>query len=150
MKIFSVIINVCSLFVFCLLINKEISSTTFTFPTATTLTNGNIIVIEKTGIYIYDPTLSTLEDTVLIFSEEDQIKTTQDLSRVAIKRFKGYFVSLINYKIYIFSGEGSLLYYSTKFYNQELEYYSLVPFFLNDNYFAFIIGFFDSNTYLCF
>ena len=150
MKFFSRFINIFNLIIFCLLINIEISSPIFTFPTAITLVNGNIIIVEKLGIYIYSPTFSYIR-TEYTFPEEDQIKTKDDFSRVVIKRSKGYVLALINYKFYFFSGVGQLIYGpSLKFYNEELKYYSLIPCAYNADYYIyyFIIGFFNSNNQL--
>ena len=131
-----------------MVISKEKSSTTFIFPTAITLQNGNIFVIEKLGIYIYNSIFSFI-GTVYTFPEEDQITTKDDLSRVVIKRFQNYILALINYKFYFFSGQGQLIYGpSVRFFDQELEYYSLVPINFENNIFYFIIGFFDSSIYL--
>ena len=150
MKFFSRFINIFNLIIFCSLINIEISSPIFTFPTAITLVNGNIIIVEKLGIYIYSPTFSYIR-TEYTFPEEDQIKTKDDFSRVVIKRSKGYVLALINYKFYFFSGVGQLIYGpSLKFYNEELKYYSLIPYTYNADYYIyyFIIGFFNSNNQL--
>ena len=148
MKLFSRFINTLSLIIFFLFINKEISKPTFTFPTAITLSNGDIFIVEKLGIYIYNSGFS-LKRTEYIFPEEDQIKAKDDLNRVTIKRFKNYILGLINYKFYFFDGQGRLIYGpSAKFYNQELEYYSLIPINFENNICYFIIGFFDSNIHL--
>ena len=85
MKFFLGSINAFNLIIFCLFISKEISSPSFIFPTAITLENGNIFVVEKFGIYIYNSKFA-LKRTEYIFLEEDQIKTKDDLSRVVIKR----------------------------------------------------------------
>ena len=129
-----------------------ISSFEFTFPSAVRLNNGNIFVIEELGIYIYDSTLSTLIRTVYTFPEEDQIKTTEDLSRVVLKKKQKCILSLINYKIFFFNEEGKLLCRDkNKFITTEtLDYYTLVPISLDltINYCSYVIGFIDSSFHL--
>ena len=93
-----------NIFSFISIINL-INSHNFIFPTAVTLYNGNIIVIDKFGIYICDSNFTNINLTYRL-GEEDQIKTKEDLSRVVLKKFKGYIISLLNYKIYFFSGSG--------------------------------------------
>ena len=141
-----VIINSFTIIVFISIVNHT-NSQNFIFPTAVTLYDENILVIDKFGIYICD---STFTNITLIYSldEEEQIKTKDDLSRVVLKKTKGYIICLLNYKIYFFSGKGVLLKISNKFYEEELEYYTLIPVELQDNFLYFIIGFFDSNMRL--
>ena len=128
---------------------KIISSVSFTFPSAVTLNNGNILVIEQLGIYIYDSTVSNLISTEYTFPVEDQIKTTQDLSRVVLKKKRYFILGLINYKIFFFNEQGKKLYNSpTKFITTEvLDYYTLVPirYDSSNNYCLYVIGFIDSS-----
>ena len=146
-----VFINIFLITIFFLIIIKETSSFNFAYPTAITLANGNIFIIEKFGIYIYNSTFSNIIRTEYIFDEEDQIKTTEDLSRVALKRYKEYVFSLINYKIFFFNEEGKLLYRDkAKFFDETLDYYSLNPIGSIDKIIYFLIEFFDSDFYLHF
>ena len=145
MKTFG-IINIFTVINFFLTTN-HISSHNLVFPSAITLTNGNILIIESLGIYISDSTFTNIELKYNL-DEEDQIKTEDDLSRVILKRSRGYVICLINYKIYFFSGTGVLLKKSNKFYDQELDYYTLIPCYVSNNIYYFVIGFFDSNTHL--
>ena len=150
MKLF---LNYNNLFIVIVLyIITIISSFEFTFPSAVRLNNGNIFVIEKSGIYIYDSTLSNLINTVYTFPDEDQIKTTEDLTRVVLKKKQRFILSLINYKTFFFNERGELLCRTIdKFITTEtLDYYTLVPISYDStiNYCSYVIGFIDSNFHL--
>ena len=99
------------LFIFILInIHYIFSTLVFEYPTSITLSNGNILVAEKYGIFLCDPIFSTIISNVTFFNTQDQISTEEDLSKVILKR-KAYIIyGLINYKIYIFNTEGSLLF----------------------------------------
>ena len=136
-----------SSFVILFLIGSSISID-FSFPSALTLTNGNILIIEELGIYIFNPTNNDIREEYR-FPEEDKIKNKQDLSRVILKRSQGYIFGLINYKIFIFNGEGERLVTTTqKFTDQNPQHFTLTPIVHSGNIYPFIIAFFDSNTYL--
>ena len=135
--------NIFSFIIFCLFS----SSISFSFPSALTLPNGNIFVIDELGIYIYDSTFNLIR-LEYSFPEEDKIKSEENLSRVILKRSKGYILSLINYKIYIFNSEGQKLCISSKFTEKNPQHLTLAPIILTSSYFYFIIGFFDSSPKL--
>ena len=77
----------------------------FSFPTATTLNNGNILVIHKTGIDICDSTLSTIVRNIKEFStESEQISSIEKSAKVSIAKYDdGYIVSIIINTIYFFN-----------------------------------------------
>ena len=116
---------------------------TFINPTSIDLLNGNLFIIHKYGIDICDTLLTKIINTPLTFSEEDQIATTYNLSKVIITKFDdGYVICLINDKIYIFDNEGKFLYHSERIDNgKNPDYYSLNT---KDNY-HFYIAFISDN-----
>ena len=84
---------------------KEILSVDFTYPSSISLLNGNIFVIEKNGIFVYD---GQLKNTIYSypFEENDKIKDLNSLSNVIIKYKRNYILCLINSKIYFFNDQG--------------------------------------------
>lgn len=120
----------------------------FTYPSAIELSNGNIFVVEKFGIYICDHSLSYIIKNEFSFSEEDQIKNEEDYSRVILKKRFSYIISLINYKIFIFDSEGKIVYNDSKKITFEdiPKYYTLTPIIDENNYYFYIIGYFQNNN----
>ena len=116
---------------------------TFINPTSIYLLNGNLFTIHKYGIYVCDCFLTKIINIPLIFSEEEQIATTYNLSKVLITKFEdGYVICLINDKIYIFDKEGYFLYNSERIdKGKNPDYYSLN---IKDSY-HFFIGFISEN-----
>ena len=133
-----------------LLPNKVNSKLSFTYPYAITLSNGNIFIVHKFGIDIYDPLLSKLIKKILIFSDEEQIETENDLSKLILKYEKGFIISIIKDKIYIFSNDGDFLYRSNNKITEDknIEYYTLVSLAIREEKYFFLIGFFDVNNSL--
>ena len=89
--------------VFIININEICSTLLFTYPSAVTLTNGNILVIEKDGIYICDQTMENIISNIFTFTEEDKIKDEVSLSRVIMKDKNGYIICLVNFKLFFIS-----------------------------------------------
>ena len=82
----------------------------FTFPQATTLGNKYILIVEKNGIYICDPSYSNLVSTLLEFSDEDKIIDVDKLSKTIIKKSSIFILILSNFKLYVIETKtGSLL-----------------------------------------
>jgi len=78
-------------------------------PVSTTLTNGNIFIINKYGVYICDKSLSTIIKTSLSFSADNQL-TKDDLTKVIISRLENKAViCLIKDSVYIFDNQGNYL-----------------------------------------
>ena len=140
------------LIIICMVITLIGSTKSFSFPTALTLSDGNVLIIDEFGIYIYDSSLTNIISTEHIFIEEDQIKTKEDLSNVILRRYKGYILSLVNYKFYFFNDKGKLLFHnSTKFVDSSYpESYALIPIIVNNDIYYYIIGYFDTSNYLNF
>ena len=69
----SISFNLIFFIIFFIELNIINSTLSFSYPTSVTLINGNILVVEKNGIYICDPTMETIINTTFTFIEEDQI-----------------------------------------------------------------------------
>ena len=133
------------------LINKINSYVHFKYPYGITLTNQNVFIVHQLGIDIIDAQFTKIIKNVLTFSEEEKIKTENELSKIEIKYKDGYILTLINDKIYIFNNTGDFLNKSDDKITEDesIEYYALVP--IEKMYtgiFYFLIGFFDTNNYL--
>ena len=154
MKILFISYNLFQFIILFIIISQSNSILSFIYPSAIELPNGNIFVIEKLGIYVCDSSLINIIRTEFTFSEEDQIKNEDDLSRVIIKKTRVnsliYILSLVNYKIYIFDFDGKLIYNSEEkiITGQIPKYYTLAPITIKDNIYYYIIGYFDENNYL--
>ena len=84
-----------------------ISTVPFTYPNAVPLKNGNIFIIHKVGVTIYNPTNSTIIKNVIVFSESEQIINEDYFSKVTLVQFSdGYIASIIINKLYFFNEEG--------------------------------------------
>ena len=151
MKILLKIVKLFSLILFSQLIIRTNSTLSFTYPTAASLPNGNIFVVEKFGIYICDSTFSNILSTEFNFTnEEDQIKNVDDLSKVLIKRTIKYIFLLVNYKLYVFNGEGRFLYNSLdKLISVDTPEYCSITFLgIDNNNYLYIIAYLDVYNYL--
>ena len=119
----------------------KISSTiSFDYPYSITLSNDNILLIQKTGIDIYDQYLNKLNQ-IIEFSGEEEI-TEENFSKITIKYNKDYILSIINDTIFIFNNEGNLLYKSEEKINGNQTIYSysftLIP---DKNYCKYVLGY---------
>ena len=141
-------INFYSFILLSITLSQIKSILSFTYPSAITLSNGNIFVVEKFGIYICDHSLSYIIKNEFSFSEEDQIKNEEDYSRVILKKRFSYIISLINYKIFIFDSKGKIVYNGSKKITFEdiPKYYTLTPIIDENNYYFYIIGYFQNNN----
>ena len=123
----------------------------FKYPSAITLKNGNIFVIEENGIHICDKSFSEIIKTVITFDEEDKISTPDKLSIVSLIRENYIIMSHINYKIYFFDIDGTYLYNTSKLItNCTPQYVSLIPY-KNDSYYnriEYILAYFNSDKNL--
>ena len=88
-------INFYSFILLSITLSQIKSILSFTYPSAITLSNGNIFVVEKFGIYICDHTLSYIIKTEFTFSEEDQIKNEEEYSRIILKKRFSYIISFL-------------------------------------------------------
>ena len=138
--------------VFIININEICSTLLFTYPSAVTLTNGNILVIEKDGIYICDQTMENIISNIFTFNEEDKIKDEVSLSRVIMNDKNGYIICLVNFKLFFISRTGTLLTSTTNklILDPDPTYFSLAPIYVKSNYYYYVIAYFDSSTKLKF
>ena len=67
--------KILHLIIICILIDLSKSLKSFNYPYSLTLTNGNIFIIHQKGVTICDYSLSTIIENVIIFSEDEEIKT---------------------------------------------------------------------------
>jgi len=131
------------LFILFIIINKTVSYISFTFPYALSLSNGNILVIHKTGITICNILLSQIIKNITIFDNDEQILTEASLSKITSTKINNYIISIINDKIHIFNDNGGLLYVSNDSIlssSETAEYYTL-----GNNYY-YLIGFSHSKS----
>ena len=120
----------------------------FIYPNAFTLQNGNIFIIHKKAVDIYDSLLTTKNKTIMEFKNDNNIqaKYYDIYKRTIIAKYNDcnfeYLTSIINGKIYIFNANGEILYNSDdKLSFHDEEYYALVPIkILNRNYY-YMIGY---------
>ena len=116
----------------------------FTYPSSVTLTDGNILVIEKNGIYICDPKMENIISNIFSFTEENKITNEEILSRVVMKDKNNYIICLDNFKLFFFSRAGTLLVSTDRLIlDNNPSYFSLVPIFVKDNYYYYVIAYFD-------
>ena len=125
------------------------STLSFSYPTSVTLTNGNILVVEKNGIYICNPTMETIIKTAFTFIEEDQIDDDNKLANVEIKDKNNYIGVLVNFKLYLFTREGDLFKSTNRLISDDNPtYFSFAPIFVKSNNYYYVIAYFDSNVAL--
>ena len=143
--------NLIFFIIFFIELNIINSTLSFSYPTSVTLTNGNILVVEKNGIYICDPTMETMINTAFTFIEEDQIDDDNKLANVEIKDKNNYIGVLVNFKLYLFTREGTLL-KSTKslISDENPTYFSFAPIFVKNDEYYYVIAYFDSSVALKF
>ena len=127
---------------------KISSLSSFDYPYSIILSNDNIFLIQKTGIDIYDTSLNKLIQ-ILEFSGENEI-SEEIFSNITLKYNNDYILSIINDKMFIFNIEGKLLYKSKEKINEtEIIYsYSLTFMNITDNYFEYLLAYFDVDCYI--
>ena len=133
---------------------KVVSSTSFTYPSAISLMNGNFFIVEQNGIFVYDDQLTNIIRNYS-FKEEDKIADLDSLSNVIIqykRNYQNYIICLINAKIYFFDYEGKLLKETGKIITDEnYSHPTLTPIKLDDYYFYYyIVGYYayESSSYI--
>ena len=115
------------LILFMNIIQVSFSIVKFEYPTALSLFNGNIFVVEKKGIYIYDEQVKNIIYQ-LPFSEDEQINDLESFSNVIVKYKSNYIVCLINLKIYLFDYQGNFIIETEKLVtDSNFSYLSLTP-----------------------
>ena len=130
---------------------KTISS--FIYPKAIQLINENIFIIHKDGIDIYDSSLSKIIKSIIIFREDDKIKSHEIYNKITIAKYNEsnfeYIFTIINNKIYIFNSDGGIVYNTdNKMSILNGDNYSLIPIKKIDNKFYYMIGFINKNNYI--
>jgi predicted kinase len=115
------------LIILCSLFPKISPVLSFTYPQSTTLNNKNILVVEKEGIHICDPSFTSKIRTVYSFPDEDKITTSSSLSKTFIKKSSYAILILSNYKLYFIDyNNGALLKSTSKVIaEEEPEYINL-------------------------
>lgn len=144
-------INIAILFL-TFLIGNVISLLNFNYPSAISLTNGNVFVVEKKGIFIYDSQLKNIVDSHPFQDEDDEIDSEDSLSKVIIKLKGTYIICLINRKIFFFNQYGNFILETEHLINEEnYSYPTLIPMTaMNEqNNYYYIISYFiyEDNSY---
>jgi len=128
------------------------SKISLAYPHGVNLNSGEILIIHKLGVAVYDSYLNNIKKEIIRFEEDERIETEEDLSKLTIESFKGYIFSIIKDKIYIFNElNGDLMYNSDKIINQtqDAEYYTLASVNITNNkIYSYVIGYVDSNNLL--
>ena len=135
------------LFILFMIRNSSLSYVSFSYPYALSLSNGNILVIHKTGITICDNLLTKIIKNIKIFIISEQINTEASLSKITTTKMNNYIISIINDEIYIFNDIGDLLFQNnTKILSssETAEYYTLISYKIQSNYYSYLIGFVDN------
>ena len=106
-----------------------ISSLDLNFPSAISLPNKNVFVVEKNGIFVYDEQLKNITYSHPFQDKSDKITDSEKLSKVIIKFKASYIICLINRKIFFFDQEGKDLLLKTEAIITEVNYYypALIP-----------------------
>ena len=119
-------INIIILYIIILI--KDVMSVDFNFPSAISLPNGNIFIVEKEGIFVYDGKLKNIINQYPFETEAEKISDVNSLSNIIIKFQDNYIISLINLKIYFFDSEGNKLLETGKIITDEnFSYLDLIP-----------------------
>ena len=119
-------------------------SVDFNYPSAISLSNGNIFIVEKKGIFVYNEQLINIIYNYTFENENEEINDVDSLSNVIIKYDGNYIICLINLKIYFFDNEGVKLLETDKIINDtNISYLTLTPINLNEaNFYYYVIGYF--------
>ena len=127
----------------------------FTYPKAINLENGNVLVIHKLGIDVYNSCFTKLIFNARNFSSEEQISSLELFSKVSISKFNeneivnANLFSIIINRIYIFNYEGELLYEEE---NEEINnlfqgyYYDITLIKKDGNIYDYMIGFVNDES----
>ena len=121
----------------------------FNYPFSLTLSDGNILVIHQKGICICNYHLSEIKQNIKTFSEDEEIRTEDSLSKITTAFENGYIISIINDKIFIFNENGTLIYESNNIILESGEtagYYTLVPIKKESSYYQYVIGYIHSKS----
>ena len=118
----------------------------FNYPSAISLLNQNVFIVEENGIFVYDKQLKNIIYNHSFQEESDKINNSDKLSKVVIKLKANYIICLINGKIFSYDPEGKNLLLKTETVINERNYYYpvLIPLTaLNEgNNYHYIIAYF--------
>jgi hypothetical protein len=131
------------LIILCSVIPRISSVLSFTYPQSTTLSTGEILVVERDGIYICDSNFNSITKIVKTFPDEDKITTLSKLSTTVIKKSSFAILIFSNYKIYLVrTTTGDLLAQSTGklITGEEPEYVDLAYYYIVNSQFFFRNG----------
>ena len=81
----------------------------FNYPSAISLLNDNVFVVEKDGIFVYDEQLKNIIYSHPFKYENDKIDSDVKLSKVIVRFKANYIICLINGKIFFFDHKGKEL-----------------------------------------
>ena len=124
---------------------KVISLLDLTYPSAIGLSDGNIFIVEKKGIYVYDGQLKNIVSNYL-FEEGEQINSLDILSNIIIKSKQFHIICLINRKIYLFDYEGKFLTKTANIIEGQYYYPSLTVLPFNEgNCYYYVVSYFIEN-----
>ena len=105
-------------------------------PHGINLNSGEILIIHKFGVTVYNFDLTNIQRQIVKFRENELIETEEDLSKLTVESFDGYIFSIIKDKLYIFNEkDGELSYKDSNIINQpqNIEYYTLEPVNITNN-----------------
>ena len=126
----------------------------FSFPTAISLKNKDILIIHQLGVTVCDSTFKHIKKNVYNFaSEEEQISNEEKLSRISIVKFDdGYIFCIIIDKLYIFDSEGNFKNRTESLIPNgvtENLIFTLTPDVVEDGYYYFLVGYiYQKSLYL--
>ena len=135
------------IFVFVSFLKKYIVFDNLLYQQSITLLNGDIFIIHKNGITIYDSSLSSTKFVIEQFNSDELIDDYTKYNKITISRFSendyGYIISTINDIIYIFDSEGNILNKYPRDITGKLSghSYTIVPIKRKEKIFIFMIGF---------
>ena len=115
------------------------------YPNAMALTNFNILIIDKNGIYIYDPSLSYKINDVYEFEEDDKIIDAKNYFNVIMRERDNYIFCMVNFKLFFLSNEGNLIESTERLIEENPSDFALVPFSC-DFGFYFIFGYIEKSN----
>ena len=93
------------LYILISIIEIIISRLDINYPSSLSLSNGNIFIVEKKGIFVYDGHLKNVIYNY-IFEEGEQINNLDIFSNVIVKFKNNYIICLVNNKIFFSDYEG--------------------------------------------
>lgn len=140
--------DIINLSIIILSIKNVISLLDFTYPSALSLSNKNVFIVEKEGIFVYDENLENIIYSYYFQDEDGKINSVDILSNVRIVFKRGYIACLVNLKIFFFDYEGKFFAKTGKLIPDQNFYYlalNYIPIVEGDCYYYVITYFIDVN-----